>query len=94
MKKNSYRKTRQENKREPCSHKHFTFANYLKWNRYWNRIDRVNKRLFNRVRSRFWHEMVTGLYGDDLRQAIERFEENYELSITNPKKAIRRKVKE
>ncbi len=91
MSKITYRNLRQDNKREPYSHKHFTFANYLKWNRYWNRVDRVDRRLFNRVRSRFWREMVTGMYGDDLQQAIERFEENYELSITNPKKAIRRK---
>lgn len=91
MRENSYRKTRQENKGEPCCHKHFRFAAYSKWNRYWNRMDREAKRRCNHIRSRFWQEMVTGLYGDDLRQSINEFEKYYEFGITNPKKAMRRK---
>lgn len=91
MRKNSYRKERQENKGEPYCHKYFRFAAYSKWNRYWNRMDRVDKRLRNQVRSRFWQRMVTGLYGDDLRQSIEGFKRYYDFGITNPKKAIRRK---
>lgn len=91
MRENSYRKTRQENKGEPYYHKYFRFAAYSKWNRYWNRMDRDEKRFRNYVRSRFWQEMVTGLCGDDLQQAIERFERCHEFGITNPKKAMRGK---
>ena len=87
---NSYRKVRQENKGEPY-HNHFIFAAYSKWNRYWNRMDREAKRRRNRIRSRFWQEMVAGMYGDDLRQSIEGFSRYHDFSITNPMKAMRRK---
>lgn len=90
---NSYRKGRYEAKGDP----YFNYGNlaaYFKWNRYWNRIDRETKRRRNRIRSRFWQEMVAGMYGDDLRQSIEGFERCHGFDITNPMKAIRRKVKE
>ena len=91
MRKNSYRKTRQENKGEPYYINHFIFGAYFKWKRYWDRVDRKAKRRRNHIRSRFWQEMVAGLYGDDLRQSINEFEKYYEFSITNPKKAMKRK---